>query len=46
MTASEATQQEADTRVMLHAIYSVYKKGVDHDNDADNKHRHTSLISS
>ena len=40
-----STQQEADTRVMLHAIYSVHNEGVDHDNDTDNYHRHMSLTS-
>ncbi len=29
ITALESTQQEADTRVMLHAIYSVQNEGVD-----------------
>jgi len=39
IAALESTQQEADTRVMLHAIYSVQNEGVDrvviHDNDTD-----------
>jgi len=46
ITALESTQQEADTRVMRHAIYSVHNEGVDHDNDTDNYHRHLSVISS
>jgi len=28
---------------MLHAIYSVYNEGVDHDNDTNNYHRHNYL---
>lgn len=39
IAALESTQQEADTRVMLHAIYSVHNEGVDrvviHGNDTD-----------
>jgi len=47
ITALKSTQQEADTRVMLHIIYSVHNEGVDHDNDTDNNcHRQLSLISS
>ena len=44
ITDLESTQQEADTKVMLHAIYRVHNEGVDHDNDTDNYHRHWSLI--
>ena len=39
VTALESTQQEADTRVMLHAIYSVQNEDVErviiHGNDTD-----------
>jgi len=46
ITALESTQQEADTRVMLYAIYSAHNEGVDYDNDTDNCHRQLSLIPS